>query len=159
MYPEETCNRLRQIKKSFPNLIPHKIQYINDYICTCLALFFILVFIRLPEYHILQFHAFFFVVSLRGTGGRKKHTDMGLLKKLFSDDAPKQWEVKIKGTVQRNGPIPVNRTFIVDDIRQAQAFQGANRYEVIAEWLRVNYPGATYDHIRHFAAEVKPVKK
>lgn len=49
---------------------------------------------------------------------------MGLLKKLFSDDAPKQWEVKIKGTVQRNGPIPVNRTFIVDDIRQAQAFQG-----------------------------------
>lgn len=84
---------------------------------------------------------------------------MGLLKKLFSDDAPKQWEVKIKGTVQRNGPIPVNRTFIVDDIRQAQAFQGANRYEVIAEWLRVNYPGATYDHIRHFAAEVKPVRK
>ena len=84
---------------------------------------------------------------------------MGLLKKLFSDDAPKQWEVKINGTVQRNGPIPVNRTVIVDDIRQAQAFQGANRYEVIAEWLRVNYPGATYDHIRHFAVEVKPVKK
>lgn len=32
-------------------------QYINCYICTCLALFFILTFIRLPEYHILQFHA------------------------------------------------------------------------------------------------------
>ena len=47
MYPEETCNELRQIKKSFPNLIPHKMQYINCYICTCLALFFILVFIRL----------------------------------------------------------------------------------------------------------------
>ena len=31
-------------------------QYINCYICTCLALFFILTFIRLPEYHILQFH-------------------------------------------------------------------------------------------------------
>ena len=57
--PKKLCNRLRQIKKSFPNLIPHKIQYINDYICTCLALFFILVFIRLPEYHILQFHTFF----------------------------------------------------------------------------------------------------
>ena len=42
----------------FPNLIPHKMQYINGYICKCLALFFILVFIRLPEYHILQFHAF-----------------------------------------------------------------------------------------------------
>ena len=35
-------------------------QYINGYICRCLALFFILVFIRLPEYHILQFHSFFF---------------------------------------------------------------------------------------------------
>ena len=48
MYPEDTCNGLRQIKKSFPNLIPHKMQYINGYICTCLALFFILAFIRLP---------------------------------------------------------------------------------------------------------------
>ena len=33
-------------------------QYINGYICKCLALFFILVFIRLPEYHILQFHSY-----------------------------------------------------------------------------------------------------
>ena len=57
---------------------------------------------------------------------------MGLLKKLFSDDAPKQWEVKIKGTVQRNGPIPVNRTFIVDDIRQAQAFQGRGDRRMVA---------------------------
>ena len=39
-------------------MIPHKTQYINGYICRCLALFFILTFIRLPEYHILQFHAF-----------------------------------------------------------------------------------------------------
>lgn len=35
-------------------------QYINCYICTCLALFFILAFIRLPEYHTLQFHTFLF---------------------------------------------------------------------------------------------------
>ena len=61
LYPEETCNGLRKIKKSFPNLMPHKMQYINGYICTCLALFFILAFIRLPEYHTLQFHAFFIV--------------------------------------------------------------------------------------------------
>ena len=40
-------------------------QYINCYICTCLALFFILTFIRLPEYHILQFHAFFLSVTHR----------------------------------------------------------------------------------------------
>ena len=39
-------------------------QYINGYICRCLALFFILVFIRLPEYHILQFHAFFVLYYL-----------------------------------------------------------------------------------------------
>ena len=36
-------------------------QYINCYICTCLALFFISGCIRLPEYQILQFHAFLFV--------------------------------------------------------------------------------------------------
>lgn len=36
-------------------------QYINCYICTCLALFFILAFIRLPEYHTLQFHASFYI--------------------------------------------------------------------------------------------------
>ena len=33
-------------------------QYINGYICRCLALFFISGCIRLPEYHILQFHTF-----------------------------------------------------------------------------------------------------
>ena len=43
-------------------MIPHKIQYINDYICRCLALFFIFVFIRLLEYQILQFHAFFLII-------------------------------------------------------------------------------------------------
>lgn len=41
-------------------MIPHKMQYINGYICRCLALFFISGCIRLPEYHILQFHAFLF---------------------------------------------------------------------------------------------------
>lgn len=38
-------------------MIPYKVQKINGYICSCLALFFILAFIRLPEYHTLQFHA------------------------------------------------------------------------------------------------------
>ena len=49
----------------FPNLIPHKTQYINGYICTCLALFFISGFIRFPEYHILQFHTFFLPITHR----------------------------------------------------------------------------------------------
>lgn len=38
-YIEETCNELRQIKKSFPNMIPHKVLNIRCYICTYLALF------------------------------------------------------------------------------------------------------------------------
>ncbi len=40
-------------------MIPHKVLNIRCYICTCLALFFIFVFIRLLEYQILQFHALF----------------------------------------------------------------------------------------------------
>ena len=44
-------------------MIPHKMQYINGYICRCLALFFISGCIRLPEYHILQFHAFLLHLS------------------------------------------------------------------------------------------------
>lgn len=43
-------------------MIPHKVLNIRCYICTCLALFFIFVFIRLLEYQILQFHTFLFVV-------------------------------------------------------------------------------------------------
>lgn len=38
-------------------------QYINGYICRCLALFFISGCIRLPEYHILQFHTFFLLLT------------------------------------------------------------------------------------------------
>ena len=38
-------------------MIPHKVLNIRGYICICLALFFIFDFIRLLEYHILQFHA------------------------------------------------------------------------------------------------------
>lgn len=47
-------------------MIPHKVLNIRGYICTYLALFFIFVFIRLLEYQILQFHAFFFVNRLIG---------------------------------------------------------------------------------------------
>ena len=43
-------------------MIPHKVLNIRGYICICLALFFIFDFIRLLEYHILQFQAFCFTV-------------------------------------------------------------------------------------------------
>ena len=48
-------------------MIPHKVLNIRCYICTCLALFFIFVFIRLLEYQILQFHAFQLNNALHGT--------------------------------------------------------------------------------------------
>lgn len=51
-------------------MIPHKVLNIRCYICTCLALFFIFVFIRLLEYQILQFHASWF--KLKGTQGSCK---------------------------------------------------------------------------------------
>ena len=44
-------------------MIPHKVLNIRCYICTCLALFFIFVFMRLLEYQILQFHAFFLLLT------------------------------------------------------------------------------------------------
>ena len=47
-------------------MIPHKVQKINDYICRCLALFFISGCIRLPEYHILQFHTSFLQSTAAG---------------------------------------------------------------------------------------------
>ncbi|WP_419501588.1 hypothetical protein, partial [Alistipes putredinis] len=48
------------------NLIPHKVLNIRGYICTCLALFFILDFIQLIKYQILQFHAFFVQTTAAG---------------------------------------------------------------------------------------------
>lgn len=47
-------------------MIPHKVLNIRCYICTYLALFFIFVFIRLLEYQILQFHAFFVQTTAAG---------------------------------------------------------------------------------------------
>ena len=56
-------------------------QYINGYICTCLALFFISGCIRLPEYHILQFHASCFIKVLV-VAGEQNRLHMYTLKKL-----------------------------------------------------------------------------
>lgn len=54
-------------------MIPHKMQYINGYICRCLALFFISGCIRLPEYHILQFHALCLIENLEELKGVLKN--------------------------------------------------------------------------------------
>ena len=57
---------------------------IRGYICTCLALFFIFDFIRLLEYHILQFHAFFFGINAIGVRIAGEDTQfIYIMKKLF----------------------------------------------------------------------------
>lgn len=60
-------------------------QYINCYICTCLALFFILAFIRLPEYHILQLQPSFFI--LPGLIAQRRHIDRMRRAVLFESDS------------------------------------------------------------------------
>ena len=66
----------------------------------------------------------------------------------------KKYKVTVRGTVQLNGPISVNKSFITDDFRLASSFTGGDRYRVMEEWLRVNYPGAKIMNIRGFAANV-----
>ena len=53
---------------SVPNPIPHKTLYINDYICSCYAFVFIFEFSEYISKHILQFHAFLFIIYRRGAG-------------------------------------------------------------------------------------------
>ena len=62
-------------------MIPHKVLNIRCYICTCLALFFIFVFIRLLEYQILQFHASYFNFNV--LSGTEEHTKNNNMKNNF----------------------------------------------------------------------------
>lgn len=66
--------------------------------------------------------------------------------------------VRIKGTLQCNGPKIINKTFIADKV-QAQMFIGSKRYEAIEGWIRANYPAAKPRmSYRNFGVEVKPLK-
>lgn len=47
---------------SIPNLIPHKTLYISGYIYSYYAFVFIFEFPEHISKHILQFHAFFFIL-------------------------------------------------------------------------------------------------
>ena len=66
-------------------MIPHKVLNIRCYICTCLALFFIFVFIRLLEYQILQFQPSFFI--LPGLIAQRRHIDRMRRAVLFESDS------------------------------------------------------------------------
>ena len=54
-----------------PNLIPYKMLYISDYICSCYAFVFILWFHKLISKHILQFHASHVIKALVAAEGIK----------------------------------------------------------------------------------------
>ena len=69
-----------------------------------------------------------------------------------------KYQVTVKGSVQLNGVIVINKSFITDEIRVAQSFVGSKRYEVIEGWVKVNYPGAKITSIRSFAASMKVIK-
>jgi hypothetical protein len=91
---------------------------------------------------------------------------MGLLSFLFggdsydsesTDDNEEMYEVRIKGTIQANGPKTINRVVRMDRT-QMQLFTGSKRYEAIEGWIRANYPGAKIPNIRSFGTESKRVQ-
>ena len=65
-----------------------------------------------------------------------------------------KYKITVRGTAQLNGPLSINKSFITDDFRVACSFTGGDRYRVMEEWIRVNYPGARIPSIRGFAANV-----
>ena len=66
------------------------------------------------------------------------------------------YEVRIKGTIQANGPKSINQWVRMNET-QMQMFTGSKRYEAIEGWIRANYPGATVPNIRSFGTEVRSV--
>lgn len=85
---------------------------------------------------------------------------MGLFKLLFggSSSEEQMYEVRIKGTIQCNGPKVINRVVVMDRA-QMQMFTGSKRYETIEGWIKANYPGAKpQQSYRNFGVEAKPAK-
>jgi hypothetical protein len=68
------------------------------------------------------------------------------------------YDVRIKGTIQANGPRTIDRIVRMDET-QMRLFTGSKRYETIEGWIRANYPGATIPNIRNFATECKSVNE
>jgi hypothetical protein len=88
---------------------------------------------------------------------------MGILSFLFGSDSSNpgsktMYDVRIKGTIQANGPRTINRLVRMDET-QMRLFTGSKRYEAIEGWIRANYPGATIPNVRNFAIECKSVKE
>lgn len=69
----------------------------------------------------------------------------------------KMYKVTVKGTAQLNGPVIVNKTVEMEEFMAAK-FNGANRYEVIEDFVKVHYPGVKIPSIRSFGASITPIK-
>jgi hypothetical protein len=54
----------------------------------------------------------------------------------------KMYDVRIKGTIQANGPKPVDRWVRMDET-QKRMFTGGKRKEALEGWVRANYPSFT----------------
>lgn len=93
---------------------------------------------------------------------------MGILNFLFgrssgssrsssSSNHEKMYNVRIKGTIQANGPKIINHVVQMNET-QMRLFSGSKRYEAIEGWVNANYPGARINNIRSFGVEIKPAR-
>jgi hypothetical protein len=67
------------------------------------------------------------------------------------------YEVRIKGTIQANGPKTINQ-WVRMNRTQMQLFTGSKRYEAIEGWIRANYPGAKIPNIHNFGTEWRRIQ-
>ena len=70
----------------------------------------------------------------------------------------KMYKVTVKGTGQLNGPVNINKTVEMEE-QMAIKFNGADRYRVIEEFVKLHYPGVKIPSIRGFGASVVPIKQ
>lgn len=65
--------------------------------------------------------------------------------KQKKDYMGKIYRVTVKGTGQLNGPVRIYKVIDFDDHLAANRMTGSKRYEVLEEWVKVNYPGVKVD--------------
>lgn len=132
-------------------MIPHKMQYINGYICRCLALFFISGCIRLPEYHILQFHTFFLLLittnpAIQESNGNIKLVAMTYYKdtlQAFLDNHIHEILGKLGREFDSNDFITAFRLLFPNEY--ATALRRSSSYRAIHTWIARWYLSARTD--------------
>jgi hypothetical protein len=89
-------------------------------------------------------------------GGDSDDSDDRSDSATYSSGSRELYDVCIRGMIQANGPVRVNRTIRMDR-DQMRYFTGSKRYEAIEGWLRTHYPGAKIPSIRGFVTTSKRV--